>query len=250
MDPGAVSFQIRNSLFVGNSSPYSGAMRIDGLAGYFTPLVINCTFSSNTTEAVRYKRDCGPEFRNCLLWGDGGSGKELVEDGTLPDPVVNYCDVEGGSPVSGTSNINANPLFVSPVVGTWLSVGSYNATTRQTTLTGNGVSWTANAYRGLTVNPDVTNRLQFVIASNGTDTVSVWGDPALTGAQAGDTFRINDYALSATNSPCYNAGTSSGAPASDLLGVARPQDGFYDMGAYELVYTPPVPFTGTIYRFK
>ncbi len=34
-------------------------------------------------------------------------------------------------------------------------------------------------------------------------------------------------------SPCIDSGTSAGAPDTDILGVTRPQDGGYDMGAYE-----------------
>ncbi|NLV44139.1 MAG: PASTA domain-containing protein [Candidatus Hydrogenedentes bacterium] len=40
-------------------------------------------------------------------------------------------------------------------------------------------------------------------------------------------------------SPCLDAGTATGAPGSDILGVARPQGGGHDMGAYEMDTTPP-----------
>jgi len=36
-------------------------------------------------------------------------------------------------------------------------------------------------------------------------------------------------------SPCIDAGTSTGAPGVDILGVSRPQGGGVDMGAYEFV---------------
>ena len=38
-----------------------------------------------------------------------------------------------------------------------------------------------------------------------------------------------------TASPAYNRGTGSGAPGTDQRGVARPQAGAYDIGAYELI---------------
>jgi len=44
---------------------------------------------------------------------------------------------------------------------------------------------------------------------------------------APDDLRLQD------TSPCIDSGTSEGAPATDILGVTRPQGGGVDMGAYE-----------------
>jgi parallel beta-helix repeat protein len=41
-------------------------------------------------------------------------------------------------------------------------------------------------------------------------------------------------------SPAFNRGTSAGAPATDQRGVARPQAGAYDIGAFELIPAPTV----------
>jgi len=41
-----------------------------------------------------------------------------------------------------------------------------------------------------------------------------------------------DYSLQAS-SPCIDAGTSSGAPSTDIAGISRPVGSGYDMGAYE-----------------
>jgi hypothetical protein len=45
-------------------------------------------------------------------------------------------------------------------------------------------------------------------------------------------------------SPAYNAGTSTGAPTTDITGTTRPQLGAVDMGAYENVL-PTIAITGT-----
>ena len=37
-------------------------------------------------------------------------------------------------------------------------------------------------------------------------------------------------------SPCVDAGTSEGAPAADIEGIARPQGAGVDIGAHELWY--------------
>ena len=54
----------------------------------------------------------------------------------------------------------------------------------------------------------------------------------------------DNYRLTA-NSPCIDAGTSNGAPATDLSGNSRPQDGGYDMGAYEFVSSSSPPSVST-----
>ncbi len=56
-------------------------------------------------------------------------------------------------------------------------------------------------------------------------------DPSFADSAAGD------YHLTA-GSPCIDAGSSAGAPASDIEGVARPRRLGHDMGAYEYVGLP------------
>ncbi len=54
-----------------------------------------------------------------------------------------------------------------------------------------------------------------------------------------------NLALSTSESPCVNTGTSGSAPSTDILGVARPQPpgGMFDMGAYE--YMGPLRVTNS-----
>jgi len=65
------------------------------------------------------------------------------------------------------------------------------------------------------------------------DVGSTEGDPAFTAPLK------RDYHLSST-SPCIDAGTSNGAPATDYDGITRPQGQAYDVGAYEYS-SPPCP---------
>jgi hypothetical protein len=43
------------------------------------------------------------------------------------------------------------------------------------------------------------------------------------------------------SSPAYNNAIAAGAPSTDQRGVARPQEGGYDSGAYEYVTPEPTP---------
>jgi hypothetical protein len=53
-----------------------------------------------------------PVVTNTILWNN--TGPEIIV-GTASNPIVTYCDVDGGWP--GTGNINVNPLFVDQAGG-------------------------------------------------------------------------------------------------------------------------------------
>lgn len=65
---------------------------------------------------------------------------------------------------------------------------------------------------------------------------NIHGDPRLTG------LYLNQ------DSPAIDAGTRNGAPTTDILGGARPQNSGIDMGAYELV--PILPLSGVLNSTK
>ena len=62
--------------------------------------------------------------------------------------------------------------------------------------------------------------------------------PLFIDAAEGD-FRLTDA------SPAIDAGTATGAPATDFAGSARPAGSGIDIGAYEYGDSPPLPTTGT-----
>jgi hypothetical protein len=68
-----------------------------------------------------------------------------------------------------------------------------------------------------------------VIMKVGSATGTIGGDPKFVSYNPTGT---GDYRLQST-SPAVNKGSASGAPATDILGVARPKGGAFDIGAYE-----------------
>jgi hypothetical protein len=92
--------------FIPNS--YGGAM----LNWASTPILVNCTFSTNTAQSggAVYDTDSGaPILLNCILWND--TGAEIAGDGPT---IVAYSDVDQTGYAGSNDNIDSNPIFVNP----------------------------------------------------------------------------------------------------------------------------------------
>jgi parallel beta-helix repeat protein len=103
--------KVTNCTFSSNSAGLGGGMHNNDLA---FPEVTNCTFSGNSAGLGGgiYNYHSAPVLTNCILWGDGP--EEMANMGD-EDPMVNYCDIQGG--YDGTGNIDADPLFADPGSG-------------------------------------------------------------------------------------------------------------------------------------
>jgi len=106
---------ITNCTFGGNSAKYEGGGMYNDVSN---PMVTNCTFSGNIANdegggMCNWGRKL--TVANCILWGDTPN-----EIGGSADPVVTFCDVQGGWP--GKGNIDTKPWFVAgPLGGPYLS---------------------------------------------------------------------------------------------------------------------------------
>jgi hypothetical protein len=103
---------ITNCSFRENSVNYAGGgMRNEDS----DPIVTNCTFSGNSAfvgGGMRNEYYSSPTVTNCILWGNTAfAGPQINNDGTS-SVTVSYSDVQGGW--LGTSNIDADPLFIGP----------------------------------------------------------------------------------------------------------------------------------------
>jgi hypothetical protein len=242
---GASNPRVQNSIISGNSSTFDGAIRISGGAGASNELeLVNCTLTDNVgfwNGAIYINRLSQPVIWNTILWNNQATGVvskvEIGIDAAAPQGAVdiNYSDITGG--FAGTSNIDANPIFIPAPTGTWLSVSSYDPGKRQTTFSVTGGTWLATHHlAGYAVNPDTNQWKQFTIAHHSSTSLTVWGNAELV-ASPGDSFSIKNYEL-LFGSPCINAGTAADAPDHDIRNLSRPRGVGFEMGAFEIAPLP------------
>ena len=99
---------VTNCVFSGNSASNLGGGMLTWNAASF---VTNCSFSgnlssSNTGGLVNYGTTSAI-LRNCIFWGNKGSGVANVGGGTA---IVTHSIVQGG--YAGAGNLNVDPMFV------------------------------------------------------------------------------------------------------------------------------------------
>jgi hypothetical protein len=171
--------------------------------------------------------------RNNLLYDNHASGISLFQE-------------DGGGPSSGNSLLNNTVIVASN--GRWALNIQDGA--RNTTL-GNNILYNMGSYRGvIDISPDSLpglasdyNAVMNRFTTDGGDsimTLAQWRTRTgldahsfvATPAQLFVDSRHNDYRLSPT-SPAIDHGATLADVTDDLLGVARPQGAYYDVGAYE-----------------
>ena len=120
--------KIENCLYTGNKAKDGGGAIRNYRA---SPTIINCTVNTNqavTGGGIENEPGSSPVIVNCILWGNIGNGSEMRNEHDSR-PILSYCDVKGGwngsgvrnysgsYVIDGGGNINANPLFVSGLLG-------------------------------------------------------------------------------------------------------------------------------------
>ncbi|MFH1377304.1 MAG: choice-of-anchor Q domain-containing protein [Planctomycetota bacterium] len=232
-----------NCVFSGNTSNSNGG----GIYNFYSNITLkNCSFCGNMS--INYGgaiyNVSSPQLKNCILWGSNAtSGYEIYNLVITNKPIISYSDIKGcggsgGSWVSsiGTdsgNNIDLDPLFVHAPISTRKTTSNGTTTTI--------IISSASSYFSIADVIEIKNDgIVRTVSSVATDTITF--TPALSAASVSNTI-VHNWGPGATDlefnlqlqpsSPCIDAGTSTGAPATDILGVERPQGLEVDMGAYE-----------------
>jgi len=208
---------INNCTFTANTSA-SGS----GFCSYVSsPAMTNCVFSKNTGKMIlsfSFSALIQPVLTNCVF--SGNSGGAIANDDNYP--IITNCTFVGNT-VSGNNGAAIFDSISSPTIKNTIVWGDNGLGTSQG-IFNKGASVPVVSYSvvqgGYTGTGNTANDPLFVnpLSIIGTD----------------NSWRTTDDGLRLSLlSPALNAGTATGAPATDIMGTARPQGGSYDMGAYE-----------------
>jgi predicted outer membrane repeat protein len=105
---------INNNIITENRSPQGGGIFLE----VSSPIMTNNTITNNFAEegGAIYLQHSSPTMTNSICWNDSaGDAPEVLVWGVYSDPVITYCDIQGG--FEGEGNIDCDPMFCNPDSG-------------------------------------------------------------------------------------------------------------------------------------
>jgi CSLREA domain-containing protein len=220
---------VSNSTISGNTTQNDGG----GIASDVDTVITGSTISGNT--------------------GDDGGGIETsgllrVTNSTISGntALVDGGGIESSAPAQGTTVFLTNVTIVNNTAQTFDTGGGIlirgTADVLNTIIANNTDQGSVAPDCDGNVNSLGNNLIEDVTGCNitGDTTGNITGtDPAL-GALADNGGPTQTHAVM-PGTPAYNAGRNAGCPATDQRGVARPQEGTCEIGAYEFQVVTPAP---------
>ena len=114
-----------NAIFSGNAA-HNGGGAIYNEESH--PTLTNVAFDANSAASGGgiYNYESKPRIQNSILWDNRASAGPQILNTSISTPTLTYCDVEGSGGsgagwdaalgVDGGGNLDADPLFVAPVL--------------------------------------------------------------------------------------------------------------------------------------
>ena len=259
---------ISNCSLSGNSAPNGGGIYCDSSS---LPTITNCTVSGNSASSggggIYCTSSSSPAITNCMVSGNsvsGGGGGIYCNSSS--SPAISNCMINENSANNGggifcysSSSPEVTNCLLARNAASNRGGGVYtyysSPVITNCTLARNSASTSrgGGAYFSNSGSPKIINCILWsdssgeINCSSVTPTVTysdIRGGYTGTGNISDNPSFVNsaagNYHLRA-DSPCIDAGTDSGAPATDIEGNPRPLGAAYDMGAYEYKFdfTPP-----------
>jgi parallel beta-helix repeat protein len=230
---------VTNCVFSGNTASDDGGGMCNGSG---SPTVTNCTFSGNSASddggGMYNYYNASPTVTNCAFSGNSASdvgGGLCNGSGSLK---VTNCTFSGNSASYGGgmyNYYNASPTVTncilwqnSATLGPEIYISSGNPIYHHCDIKGSGGSgaeW--NSALGTDAGGNIDADPLFVDPDNPAGPDGAWRN-------------WDDGLALRAGSPCINAGTSTGAPTTDILG--NPRIGAPDIGAYEYTAIHDIDF--------
>lgn len=218
-----------NCTISGNTGNFSGGMIL--WASSLVTLT-NCVFYDNTKHAVQEGNSPSDAWiTNCLFFAN--------PDGDVLD-YDTVSTLTGAAAINAlaeaTDNVDGNPQFRPAPGGNWTAAASYDSGSNTTTLANAAASWVPDVLAGRLINADTSQRFEAFIVSNTATTIAVAGDVTDIVTGGNETYTLVDYHV-ILGSAAIDAGTATGAPATDFDGDSRPFGGAFDIGVDEAITT-------------
>ena len=238
---------VLNCVFTQNSAGYAGG----GMSNDYesSPTVTNCTFTLNSGSfsGGMHNLRSSPAVTNCTFESNsaiGFSGGGMSNSDNSSPTVINCTFKSNSADLHGGGM--SNDMWSSPTVmnctftlnSGGVGGGMYSDDSGSPTVT-NCIMWGDQPNE--IYNPFESNlRVTYSLVQGGFEGEgNIDVDPRFVDAANGG-LRLR------SDSPCIEAGNSTGAPSTDIMGVYRPQGPGIDMGAYEYIGDPQHTLTVTV----